>query len=212
MTPNRCAQTTPSGRLCYHLASRCPFHPAPAPGPEPETAAERPDPHRYIHNALQAVVEGKSSPTVIARLVRTLEIANRLGPPPLDQDRIADEIALKGMTMHGFAPTTEAQWDLAREMFTPGALHMFATWLAPWHPRPPDWLKDIPNPEDDLFHTFPQAVRPWDVMGADNPLVNPDNPQETCNPIALNSKWHPSPDPSEPIGSFDPDEPPLWHD
>lgn len=206
MTPNHCAQTTPSGRPCYHLAARCPFHPIPEPEPEPEPGAERPDPHRYIHNALQTVVEGKSSPTVIARLVRTLEIANRLGPPPVDHERMADEIVLKGMTMHGFAPITEAQWDLAREMFTPGALHMFATWLAPWHPRPPEWLKDLPNPETDTFRTFPQAVQPWGVVGSHNHLVNPDNPEETCDPIALNSTWRESTEP------FDPEEPPLWED
>jgi hypothetical protein len=212
VTLGHCLETTPSGCPCHHLASRCPFHVTLEPEAPPEAVAERPDPHRYIHNALQTVIEGKSSPSVIARLVRTLEIANRLGPPPFDAERIADEIVLKGMTMHGFAPTTEAQWALAREMFTPGALHMFATWLAPWDPRPPEWLKDIPNPETDLFHTFPQAVRPWDVVGSDNHLVNPNNPEETCDPIVLNSRWRPTPVPSERAEPFDPEEPPLWGD
>lgn len=212
MTSTPCTQTTPSGRPCRHLAARCPFHPEPGPAPAPEPGAEHPDPHRYIHNALQTVVEGKSSPTVIARLVRTLEIANRLGPPPVDEDQKRAEIALHGMIMAGIAPTTPAQWELARDLYTPGALHMFTTWLAPWHPRPPEWIKDIPNPDDDLFHSVPAPLYPWTNPGSDNPFVNPDNPNETCDPIAYNSTWRPSPDPPEPHATFDPEEPPLWED
>ncbi len=190
MTPNHCNQTTPSGHPCYHLASRCPFHPAPvrAPDDAAEPSAERPNPHRFIFHALQDAVEGKASPASVTRLVKTLAIAHRIGPPPLDADRIADEIALKGMTMHGIPPRTEAQWNLAREMFTGDSLHLFARWLLPFDPPPPEWLKDIPNPEDALFPPISAEVYDAYANGWKTPRAAP----------------------SEPLASgFDPNEPPL---
>ncbi|HML97135.1 MAG TPA: hypothetical protein PKD75_01515 [Tepidiformaceae bacterium] len=231
MTPNPCNQTTPSGNPCHHLAARCPYHPKsqpqpePGPGPEPatETGAEtparpeRPDPHRFVYQALQDAVEGRASPTAVTRLVKTLEVAHRLGPPPVDEEQMHAEIALRGMIMHGLAPYTTEQWELARDLFTPGALHMFSRWLAPWQPRPPEWLKDIPNPEDDLFHSLPDMPRPWDGPGPDNPIIDPTNPENVGLPIGYTMDpftrtptpgdgWHPDP---ATASSFDPNEPPL---
>ena len=145
-----CSAATPSGHTCHHLAGRCPFHPVPestpAPGPEPTAKPARPDPHRFIYDALQSVVEGRANPTVINRLVRTLAIASRLGPPPLDRDQEAEEAILLGIVMHGIPPRTEREWELARDTFTAEGLHTLATWLHSAHAPPPAWLADIPDP------------------------------------------------------------------
>lgn len=184
MTPGHCAQPAPSGQHCRYPAGRCPFHPAPRhePDGESEPGAESPDPHRYIHNALTAVIEGKFSPTVIARLVRTLEIANRLGPPPVDDARRAEEISLRGSVMHGMPPLTERQWLLARDLFEPGALHMMALWLKPYDPPPPDWLQDIPNPGEDFFppisrETFRDHSFDYQPLPASSYSLDPNEPE-----------------------------------
>ena len=150
MNPDRCAQPTPSGLACQHLAGRCPFHPAPgtAPAIPPE---EPPEPHRYVWDSLNSAIAGRLSPASLRSLVSAFALAERLGPPPADRDRMYDEISLKGNVMHGMPPLTERQWLLARGLFTPGALHMMAHWLKSYDPPPPDWLQDIPNPEEDLF-------------------------------------------------------------
>lgn len=145
-----CSAATPSGHTCHHLAGRCPFHPVPestpAPGPEPTAKPARPDPHRFIYDALQSVVEGRANPTVVNRLVRTLAIASRIGPPPLDRDRAAEETMILGMAMHGLPPRDEHEWELARGIFTAEGLHSLATWLHASEPPPPAWLADIPDP------------------------------------------------------------------
>lgn len=123
----RCAAPTATGHPCHYPAGRCPMHSRQASSPAPVPPALPADPRELARAVVERALRGDANPLHAMRLVQAARALQEF-PDPAHDEWALQEVALRGRLMHGLAPATPEQWDLARETFDDAALAEFERW------------------------------------------------------------------------------------
>ena len=137
MPNEQCGAPTRQGRACRFPASRCRY----------ETHARyregRADPDRPRSPAeairqhdlralgwwlIEEILGGRVTPPEASAVNRMMHTLLQLGPAPEEDERALQEVALRGLLMHGVPPRSEEEWRRAAEIFDEEALAEFRRW------------------------------------------------------------------------------------
>ncbi len=132
-----CGAPTRGGAACRFPADRCP-HSAHArhrergggtPAvPSPVDALRARDLRALSWWLIEEILGGRIAPPEASAVNRMMHTLLQLGPSPEADERALQEVALRGLLMHGLPPRTEAEWHRAAELFDDEALAEFQRW------------------------------------------------------------------------------------
>ena len=139
MPESPCGAPTRGGTPCRFPADRCPHeHHARARAPAGQGEREQPgSPADAIHErdlralgwwVIEETLAGRVTPPEASAVNRLMHTLQQLGPTPEADDLALQEVALRGLLMHGVPPHTPAEWRRAAEIFDEDALAEFRRW------------------------------------------------------------------------------------
>ena len=79
---------------------------------------------------IEETLAGRVTPPEASAVNRMMHTLLQLGPAPEAEDRALQEVALRGLLMHGVPPRTEDEWRRAAEVFDDEALAEFRRWAS----------------------------------------------------------------------------------
>ena len=136
---DRCGAPTRGGSPCRFPAGQCP-HEAHARAREAQPNRERPaSPVGPIRERdlrglgwwlIEETLAGRVTPPEASAVNRMMHTLLQLGPTPEADERALQEVALRGLLMHGVPPRTEEEWRRATEIFDDEALAEFRRWAS----------------------------------------------------------------------------------
>ncbi len=142
MPETPCGAPTRGGSACRFPADRCP-HEAHArareqrprttrgaPPPSPAGAIRERDLRALGWWLIEETLAGRVTPPEASAVNRMMHTLLQLGPAPEADERALQEVALRGLLMHGVPPRTEEEWHRAAEIFDEEALTEFRRWAA----------------------------------------------------------------------------------
>ncbi len=138
MSNDRCGAPTRGGSACRFPADRCP-HEAHGRAREARPPHER-SPAGAIRERdlrglgwwlIEETLAGRVTPPEASAVNRMMHTLLQLGPTPEAEERALQEVALRGLLMHGVPPRSEDEWRRAAEIFDDEALAEFRRWAAP---------------------------------------------------------------------------------
>ena len=150
MSGSRCGAPTRGGAACRFPADRCPHEsharvrderPAPKAASSPAGAIRERDLRALGWWLIEEILSGRVTPPAASAVNRMMHTLLQLGPTPEADDLALQEVALRGLLMHGVPPRTEAEWRRAAEVFDDEALAEFRRW-ARAEPEGPDGRDD----------------------------------------------------------------------
>ncbi len=138
MPQSRCGAPTQGGTACRFPADRCP-HEGHARARE---TPSRQSPSREASAAplrtrdlralgwwlIEEALAGRITPPEVSAVNRMMHTILQLGPAPESDERALQEVALRGLLMHGVPPRTRDEWRRAAEIFDDEALAEFRRW------------------------------------------------------------------------------------
>ena len=138
MSNDRCGAPTRGGSACRFPADRCP-HEAhgrarearPPHEPSPAGAIRERDLRGLGWWLIEETLAGRVTPPEASAVNRMMHTLLQLGPTPEADERALQEVALRGLLMHGVPPRSEDEWRRAAEIFDDEALAEFRRWAAP---------------------------------------------------------------------------------
>ena len=140
MPETRCGAPTRAGSACRFPADQCP-HEAHARAREELPGPERPlSPAGVIRGRdlralgwwlIEEALAGRITPPTVSAVNRMMHTLLQLGPAPEAEELALQEVALRGLLMHGVPPRTPEEWTRAAEIFDDEALAEFRRWGAP---------------------------------------------------------------------------------
>lgn len=138
MPDDPCGAPTRAGAACRYPADRCP-HESHARAREARPRHERSPVGAIRARDLRALgwwlieetLAGRVTPPEASAVNRMMHTLLQLGPAPEAEDRALQEVALRGLLMHGVPPRTEDEWRRAAEIFDEDALAEFRRWASP---------------------------------------------------------------------------------
>lgn len=129
-----CGKPTKLGKPCGWHTGACPYHSGrpetrPPQVARPAHAGEAPEDLRafgwwLIRGVLGETVEVQKGSVLVA----AARLIAALGPESEADDQALAAAVLRGRVMHGLAPEGDAEWDLARALFTAEALAEIRRW------------------------------------------------------------------------------------
>ena len=138
MSNDRWGAPTRGGSACRFPADRCP-HEAHGRAREARPPHER-SPAGAIRERdlrglgwwlIEETLAGRVTPPEASAVNRMMHTLLQLGPTPEADERALQEVALRGLLMHGVPPRGEDEWRRAAEIFDDEALAEFRRWAAP---------------------------------------------------------------------------------
>ena len=141
MSPDhdRCGAPTRGGAPCRFPAGQCP-HDAHARARGGGPVRERPaSPVGAIRERdlrtlgwwlIEETLAGRVTPPEASAVNRMMHTLLQLGPTPEADELALQEVALRGLLMHGVPPRTEEEWRRAAEIFDDDALAEFRRWAS----------------------------------------------------------------------------------
>ena len=136
MDGERCGAPTRNGSGCRYPAERCPHEghrryrdarAAATPRAPAEALRER-DLRGLGWWLIEEILSGRVTPPEASAVTRLMHTLLQLGPAPDDEERALEEVALRGLLMHGLPPRTPEEWQRAREAFDEDAIAEFLRW------------------------------------------------------------------------------------
>ena len=141
MANARCGAPTRGGSPCRFPIDRCPHggHAAargegaetPAPSPSPADAVRERDLRTLVWWLIEETLAGRITPPEASAVNRMMHTLLELGPGPEADEQALQEVALRGLLMHGVPPRTAEEWKRAAEVFDDAALAEFRRWDDP---------------------------------------------------------------------------------
>ncbi len=137
MSHDQCGAPTRGGSACRFPADRCP-HEAHGRAREARPRHER-SPAGAIRERdlrglgwwlIEETLAGRVTPPEASAVNRMMHTLLQLGPTPEADERALQEVALRGLLMHGVPPRSEDEWSRAAEIFDDEALAEFRRWAA----------------------------------------------------------------------------------
>ncbi len=137
MAETRCGAPTRGGSPCRFPIDRCPHeaHTAsrgagggPPPPPPPSEAVRERDLHTLVWWLIEETLAGRITPPEASAVNRMMHTLLELGPTPEADEQALQEVALRGLLMHGVPPRTAEEWKRASEIFDEAALAEFRRW------------------------------------------------------------------------------------
>ena len=140
MAETRCGAPTRGGSPCRFPIDRCPHeahtasraagagHPPPPPPPPPSEAVRERDLHTLVWWLIEETLAGRITPPEASAVNRMMHTLLELGPTPEADEQALQEVALRGLLMHGVPPRTAEEWKRASEIFDEAALAEFRRW------------------------------------------------------------------------------------
>lgn len=137
MSGTRCGAPTRGGAACRFPADRCPHEgharvrlgrPAPEAAPSPAGAIRERDLRALGWWLIEEILAGRVTPPAASAVNRMMHTLLQIGPTPEADDLALQEVALRGLLMHGVPPRTDAEWRRAAEVFDDEALAEFRRW------------------------------------------------------------------------------------
>ena len=141
MTPDddRCGAPTRGGAPCRFPADKCPHeaHDRTREGrsartrtPSPVGAIRERDLRTLGWWLIEETLAGRVTPPEASAVNRMMHTLLQLGPTPEADELALQEVALRGLLMHGVPPRTEEEWRRAAEIFDDEALAEFRRWAS----------------------------------------------------------------------------------
>ena len=141
MSPDndRCGAPTRGGAPCRFPTGQCPHdaharareaQPGRARSPSPVGAIRERDLRALGWWLIEETLAGRVTPPEASAVNRMMHTLLQLGPTPEADDRALQEVALRGLLMHGVPPRTEDEWRRAAEIFDDEALAEFRRWAS----------------------------------------------------------------------------------
>ncbi len=141
MSPDhdRCGAPTRGGAPCRFPAGQCPHEahararearPARTQSSSPVGAIRERDLRGLGWWLIEETLAGRVTPPEASAVNRMMHTLLQLGPAPEAEDRALQEVALRGLLMHGVPPRTEDEWRRAAEIFDDEALAEFRRWAS----------------------------------------------------------------------------------
>ena len=140
MPETRCGAPTRGGSPCRFPADRCP-HDSHARAREQRPQGARGEPAASPAGAIrerdlrslgwwliEETLAGRVTPPEASAVNRMMHTLLQLGPAPEADERALQEVALRGLLMHGVPPRTPEEWRRAAEIFDEEALAEFRRW------------------------------------------------------------------------------------
>lgn len=136
---DRCGAPTRGGAPCRFPAGQCPHdshararegRPARAPSPSPVGAILERDLRGLGWWLIEETLAGRVTPPEASAVNRMMHTLLQLGPTPEADDLALQEVALRGLLMHGVPPRTEEEWRRAAQIFDDEALAEFRRWAS----------------------------------------------------------------------------------
>ena len=137
MPEPRCGAPTRGGSACRFPAGRCPHEgharvrderPSKDAAPSPAGAIREHDLRALGWWLIEQVLAGRVTPPEASAVNRMMHTLLQLGPTPEADERALQEVALRGLLMHGVPPRTDDEWSRAAEVFDDEALEEFRRW------------------------------------------------------------------------------------
>ena len=139
MPEAHCGAPTRGGSACRFPADRCP-HDAHARAREELPARERAPSSTGAIRArdlralgwwlIEETLAGRITPSETSAVNRMMHTLLQLGPAPEADELALQEVALRGLLMHGVPPRTAEEWRRAAEIFDDEALGEFRRWAS----------------------------------------------------------------------------------
>ena len=132
-----CGAPTRGGAACRFPADRCPHEtharvrgerPAAKAASSPAGAIRERDLRALGWWLIEEILAGRVTPPAASAVNRMMHTLLQLGPTPEADDLALQEVALRGLLMHGVPPRTDAEWRRAAEVFDDEALAEFRRW------------------------------------------------------------------------------------
>ncbi|MXY36703.1 MAG: hypothetical protein F4061_01185 [Acidobacteria bacterium] len=79
---------------------------------------------------IEETLAGRVTPPEASAVNRMMHTLLQLGPTPEADELALQEVALRGLLMHGVPPRTEEEWRRAAEIFDDEALAEFRRWAS----------------------------------------------------------------------------------
>ena len=139
MPEPRCGAPTRAGAPCRFPSDQCPHEshargrkapPAGEPRPSPAGAIRERDLRTLGWWLIEETLAGRVTPPEASAVNRMMHTLLQLGPTPEADDLALQEVALRGLLMHGVPPRTADEWKRAAEIFDDEALAEFRRWAA----------------------------------------------------------------------------------
>lgn len=136
---DRCGAPTRGGAPCRFPAGQCPHkahararegRPGRARSPSPVGAIRERDLRALGWWLIEETLAGRVTPPEASAVNRMMHTLLQLGPTPEADDLALQEVALRGLLMHGVPPRTEDEWRRAAEIFDDEALAEFRRWAS----------------------------------------------------------------------------------
>ena len=149
MAETHCGAPTSRGSPCRFPIDRCPHethaasraggasHPPPPPPPPTEAVRER-DLRTLVWWLIEETLAGRITPPEASVVNRMMHTLLELGPTPEADEQALQEVALRGLLMHGVPPRTPEEWKRASQIFDDAALAEFRRWDTRAADRPGD--------------------------------------------------------------------------
>ena len=139
MPETRCGAPTRGGSACRFLADRCPHEAHARARDERPTGARPSSPVGAIRERdlralgwwlIEETLAGRVTPPETSAINRMMHTLLQLGPTPEADELALQEVALRGLLMHGVPPRTAEEWRRAGEVFDDEALAEFRRWAS----------------------------------------------------------------------------------
>ncbi|MCY3506221.1 MAG: hypothetical protein OXH41_08665 [Chloroflexi bacterium] len=141
MTRNddRCGAPTRGGAPCRFPADQCPHdahartregRPGRSRSSSPVGAIRERDLRALGWWLIEETLAGRVTPPEASAVNRMMHTLLQLGPTPEADELALQEVALRGLLMHGVPPRTEQEWRRAAEIFDDEALAEFRRWAS----------------------------------------------------------------------------------
>lgn len=136
---DRCGAPTRGGAPCRFPTSQCPHEAhaltrevrgGPARASSPVGAIRERDLRALGWWLIEETLAGRVTPPEASAVNRMMHTLLQLGPTPEADDLALQEVALRGLLMHGVPPRTEDEWRRAAEIFDDEALAEFRRWAS----------------------------------------------------------------------------------
>lgn len=140
MPEKRCGAPTRGGSACRFPIDRCPHeshgharetNPRGEQTPSPVTAIREHDLRALGWWLIEETLAGRITPPEASAVNRMMHTLLQLGPAPEADELALQEVALRGLLMHGVPPRTAEEWRRAAEIFDDEALAEFRRWASP---------------------------------------------------------------------------------